>query len=648
MNIYTYLCREAKRITERSLSDLKDRNYWVETERERRRRFIDMLGLTDYFNSKREPVKPTVTGVVRRRGYRIEKLYYQSLPGLYVTGNLYVPENLDKPTPAILYLCGHSFNQKHAYQAHPRKFAQLGFTTLIIETIQKGEIRGHHHGTYHYGWFNWYSLGYTPAGVEVWNAMKALDILQSRPEVDPNNIGVTGISGGGAMSWFTAAADVRVKAVAPVCGTATVESHVCKRTIEGHCDCMFWINSYMWDLTDIGALIAPRPLLIASTERDWIFDIDSVRLIYRKLKRLYELLGSPENIALVETPGGHGYTESSRKAIFQWFLKHLKGVEVSAEEVGDLDESPSSQETVETLKVFDRIPSDEKVTTVQNWFIKSAEPPEINSVEELESYRRELIETLMEKTFSAFPRKPCSLNVEVELKQEDENWLGYLVSFTSEEDWRLHMQILKPLNAPEPTPVLLVLNRSAKTLNLHWVEEPLVNGLSHSWARAFLEVRGVGETSWASDLQWLIRRAAPLTGRTIASMRVYDVLRAIEALKSLNWVDVKRIGIMGSGEMSVPALYATLLERSVYMLVLNNPPPSQNLTSNPDGSGLALEMLNCLRYTDLPYVAGLIWPTILVFLGPRPETYAWAEELYVKLGLPGYVKRVKNLSELTV
>jgi hypothetical protein len=238
--------------------------------------------------------------------------------------------------------------------------------------------------------------------------------------------------------------------------------------------------------------------------------------------------------------------------------------------------------------------------------------------------------------------------VEVELKQEDENWLGYLVSFTSEEDWRLHMQILKPLNAPEPTPVLLVLNRSAKTLNLHWVEEPLVNGLSRSWARAFLEVRGIGETSWASDLQWLIRRAAPLTGRTVASMRVYDVLRAIEALKSLNWVDVKRIGIMGSGEMSVPALYATLLERSVYMLVLNNPPPSQNLTSNPDGSGSALEMLNCLKYTDIPYVAGLIWPTNLVFLGPRPETYAWAEELYVKLGPPGSVRRVKNLSELTV
>ncbi|MEM2850171.1 MAG: hypothetical protein QXI36_07865, partial [Candidatus Bathyarchaeia archaeon] len=112
------------------------------------------------------------------------------------------------------------------------------------------------------------------------------------------------------------------------------------------------------------------------------------------------------------------------------------------------------------------------------------------------------------------------------------------------------------------------------------------------------------------------------------------------------WIDSKRIGIMGSGEMSVPALYAALLAKDVYTVVLNNPPQSQNVASNPDGSGPAIEMLNCLRYTDLPYVAGLLWPTHIVFLGPRPETYRWAEELYVRLGPPGSVRRVKNLSEL--
>lgn len=644
MNIFEYLCREARKITENSLKDPKDRSYWVETSEERRRQFIDMLGLTEYLHGGRPPVKPVVTGILKRSGYRVEKLYFQSLPGLYVTGNLYVPEPLEKPAPAVLYLCGHSFHQKHHYQAHARRFAQLGFVTLIVETIQKGEIRGHHHGVYHMGWFNWYSLGYTPAGVEVWNAVRAIDFLQSRPEVEPSRIGVTGISGGGAMSWFTAAVDERVKVAAPVCGTATIESHVCKRTIEGHCDCMFWINSHLWDLTDVGALIAPRPLLIASAERDWIFDIESVRLIYRKLKRLYEILDAPDNILLVETPGGHSYHERSRRMIFKWFIKHLKGVDVSLDEVGDVDESPSTQEPLENLRVFDRLPPDERVTTVQEWFVKPAQPPKIETAEELMTYRRKLVERLMENTFGAFPKEVPDLQVEVELTQQDGGTLGYLIGFTSEEGLRLHMHVLRPLDSPKETPTLVFPARTARTLNFG---DELVQGLDASWARAFVELRGTGENSWSQDLQWFIRRAAMLTGRTIASMRVYDLLRAIDALTSLDWVDKRRIALMGSGENAVIALYTALLRGDVSAVILHDPPATQNTRSSPDGSGPAIEMLNCLRYTDLPYVAGLLWPTQLVFLGPRPESYAWAEKLYLKLGAPGVVRHVKTLSDWT-
>ncbi|MBO3804169.1 MAG: acetylxylan esterase, partial [Candidatus Brockarchaeota archaeon] len=201
MNVYEYLCKEAGRITDASLSDLKDRGYWERTEGERRAIFADMLGLTERLGSKSLPVKPVVTGTLERRGYRIEKLHFQSLPGLYVTGNLYVPGS-ERSAPGVLYVCGHSPDQKCHYQAHARKFAQLGLVALVVETIELGEIRGHHHGPFHYGWFNWYSMGYTPAGVEVWNAMRAIDVLQSRPEVDPSKIGITGISGGGSISWF--------------------------------------------------------------------------------------------------------------------------------------------------------------------------------------------------------------------------------------------------------------------------------------------------------------------------------------------------------------------------------------------------------------------------------------------------------------
>jgi len=647
LNIFTYLCREASKITESSLSDLKTREWWVETEELRRRQFIEMLGLEKYWDERcgnMDPPNARITGVLERPDYRVEKIYFESLPKLYVTGNLYIPREAERSSPAVLYLCGHSQNQLFHYQAHARKFAQLGFITLIIETIQKGEVPGIHHGTYHYGFFHWYSMGYTPAGVEVWNAVRAIDLLQSRSDVDWNRIGVTGISGGGAISWFTAAVDSRVKVVAPVCATATIASHVTKRTIEGHCDCMFWINNYMWDLTDIGALIAPRPLLIASGERDWIFDINSVRLIYSKLKKLYALLNAPENILLVETPGGHAYHEYSRRKIFWWFLRHLKNPDISFEEVGDIDESPEGQEPYGELRVFgSSYPCDERVYTVHEWFTKRAEPPEIKDQNDLYKYKQSLRCALLEKTFTAFPKENCDLRVEVELEQESSQWLGYRVGYTPEEPWRLHIHIVRPANISGSLPLLIFLARNSR--NLYFGDE-LLRGMSPNWARAIVEVRGIGETSWSPDLQWFIRRAAMLTGRTIASMRVYDAIRSIEALSSFNWVDKGRIAIMGSGEMAVIALYTALLAGNLFAAILHNPPPSHLIPSNSDGTGPSIEMLNCLKYTDLPYLAASLWPTHLIFLGPRPREYSWTEEIYEKMGPPGRLLHIKGLHQL--
>jgi hypothetical protein len=145
----------------------------------------------------RPPVPVTVTGVVERPAYRIEKLFYESLPGLFVTANLYIPRDLSEPAPAVLYVCGHAENQKHWYQAHPRRFAEMGFVCLIAETIQLGEVRGYHHGCYSEGWFHWVSRGYTPAGVEAANGIRALDLLAARSDVDAGRLGVTGISGAG-------------------------------------------------------------------------------------------------------------------------------------------------------------------------------------------------------------------------------------------------------------------------------------------------------------------------------------------------------------------------------------------------------------------------------------------------------------------
>ena len=632
MDIFDYLCKKAKEISDSSLSDIKSKEDWESKRRSRYDEFLEMLGISEYIRNRGE-LRARITGKIEEKDLTIYKLYYESLPKLYVTGNLYVPKSLKEKAPAVLYLSGHARDQKYHYQEHPRNFAKLGFVSLIVETIQLGEIPGYHHGTYSYGMFNWYSLGYTPTGVEVLNAVRAIDFLQSRSEVDPNRIGVTGISGGGAMSWFTAAVDSRVKVVAPVCGTATIESHVCKRTINGHCDCMFWINTYMRDLSDIGALIAPRPLLIVSTKRDWIFDINSVRKIYLKLKKLYDILGYPDNIELLEAPGPHSYSEESKRVLFKWFLRHLKGESKEPKLV--LGRPISS----DLLRVFDKYPTDERVTTVQEWFIRTAPPPIISSSDDLINYKNNLVKTLLEKTFRSFPKKE-ELNTKVELEQEEGSMLGYLISFNVENDWRIYMQIVRDKSSGNM--VILAPLDNGLTLK-NWYK--VLNGLNKKWARAILEVRGTGLSSWSKEAEWFIRRSAMLTGRTLASMRVYDILRAVGVLRSLKFFD--KIGLFGDGDMAAVVLYAALLDGNIDTVILKDPPPTQNIVSHKDGTGNIVEMLNCLRYTDLPYIAGALWPTRLIFLGIRPKTYIWTEEIYEKLGEPGEIIHIKDLSQLS-
>ena len=643
-NIRVHLMRVASELTHDSLAGINTLDAWQRVRAQRHPEFLEMMSLMDVpVEGPRPPLNVTIVGTIRKPGYRIEKLYYESLPKLYVPANLYIPEGITKPVPAILYVCGHARTQKVRYQAHARKFAELGFVCLIIETIQWGEVQGEHWGCYARGWFHWYSRGYTPAGVELWNAIRGLDLLCDRPEVDKEKLGVTGISGGGAQSWYIAAADPRIKAAAPVCGTGTVNAHIHQRTIDGHCDCMMPVNTYRRDYHDIGALVAPRPLLIASANRDGLYSIESVREVYFYTKHIYELYGQPDNIVLVETPGGHSYHKKSRTRIFSFFLEHLMGKKVPPPEVGDIDESESAVLSADELKVYvDAPPEDDRTKTIQETFIKVAAPPKISTTQELRAHREEVLQFLKQKTFGAFSDDPVPLDIRWEFRSQDGAAQGRdTFTFVSEEDYRLKIDIRWRQSPEHPNPVMVVLRSPNED---RWASEGFISGLDECWNIAYFETRGVGETGWPANLQWHVRRAAAWTGRTVASMRVYDVLRCLQALRSLRGVDANQIGIAARGEMCAVALYAALLDGKTAAVLLQNPPATQNAPSEPDGRGQAIEMLNCLRITDLPQVAGLLFPENMVIIGSMPDSYNWAKQLYQTLERP---KRFQNVTEVS-
>jgi dienelactone hydrolase len=641
--IREYLCREARRITDQALAGLTTRAEFASQIPDRRRRFVDMMGLTDLLTKERGPVPVHMTGVVDRPAYRIEKLHYESLPNLHVTANLYLPKGAGR-RPGVLYLCGHWQNQKVFLQAHPRRFAELGFPTLIAETVQLGEAGGYHHGCYREGWFHWYSRGYSPAAIEMFNGIRGLDLLAARSEVDPERFGVTGISGGSATTWWIAAADERVKAAAPVCGTCTLASHIYDRVIDGHCDCMWWSNTARWDLTDVGALIAPRPLLIASANQDGIFPIDAIREAHARLEVLYRTLGTPEHVKFVETPGGHSYHERSRTAIFSWFLQHLTGKTVPPETIGDLETDASKLESEETLKVYTTgTPHGNRALTIQDELIALADPPDVASAADVDRVRRSVVGKLRGDTFGHFPAAPPPIALVEEYFLDA--GIGTRVAFTSEEGWRLHGIRRNPSGtASGATPVVVVLQSPGEGRD---ESDAFSRDIRGSFIRLIVETRGTGDTSWGEDLNWHLRRATAWTGRTIASMRVWDALRALEAARALSGANADQVSIAARGEMTVVALYAALLDGRVRRVFLQSPPATQNAASQPDGRGPAVEMLNCLRYTDAPQVAGLLYPAEIVISGDIPPTFAWAEDLHRRLGSRNTFQRVSTMSEWT-
>lgn len=644
MDMRTFLCLEAAKITDASLAHLPEANAWPMERQRRKAIYLDRMGLTPHLVADRTPLNVRITGVVERQGYRIEKLYFESLPRVYVTANLYIPENLLSPAPGVVYFCGHSPTQKIHYQSHPRRWAQLGFVTLIVDTIQFGEIRGEHHGTYSQGRFHWISRGYSPAAIECWNGIRALDLLEARPEVNGERMGITGISGGGAVSWWVGAADERAKVVATVCGTGTLRSHIAERTVDGHCDCMFHINPDGWDLADVGALIAPRPLLIASADRDGIYKIDAAQEAYDKLRRLYKILGAESKISFISTPGHHSYHEISRTRIFSLFLKELAGRAVAPDQVGDLDSSQDEKDE-HILRVFApgtavSVPADERTTVIDDDFILIPTPAHVTESTSHQKRKAEVIAGLRGWSFQHFSRQDPPLNLRITQHFATELSTGVQFSFNTEGDWPLTGIYSRRQNWTQPHGVIISLRSPNEA---RWSGEGFVSRCEDTYGIAHVETRGSGEAGWSEELAWHVRRASMVMGRTISSMRIYDTLRAIKTIRQLDGVDPASIVLGARGEMCVAAMCAALLDGRIKAVALQDPPASLNQASQSDGRGPAIELLGALRVTDLPEIAALLWPADLIFVGWRPESYKETETVYQRLGAPGRICHVKSL-----
>jgi dienelactone hydrolase len=625
--IQEYLRVETEQIHRRFFQNVESVEDWKRLRPKYKEEYLYMLGLWPM--PQKTPLKATITGTLQGDDYIVDMLHYQSRPHLYVTANLYRPKNIAKGQhlPAVLYVCGHSSRgrsgNKTAFQSHGMWFARHGYICLILDTLQLGEIAGIHHGTYREDRWWWHSRGYTPAGVECLNGIRGIDYLVSRPDVDPDRIAVTGISGGGAATFWIAAADERAKVAAPVSGMADLMSYVPNRVINGHCDCMFLYNTFQWPWTYIAALVAPRPLLFVNSDQDSIFPMDANQRVINRLEQVYSLYGAGDFVDSVVSIGGHAYRQDIRQAAYRFINMHLKNDAslVSDSEV-DLvtgsDDNPRHPIEPERLRVFaddSDIPGDELNTTIDQHFvpIASVEPPPRG---EYEGWKASLLAELRRVTFRYFPERipPAKL---LEQVQPDD------VRLESEPGIKVGLQYATAFGSTEDARRVLIVVRNSDLAEhisdwIHRVYEPG----DHVYVCA---PRGVGDTRWTrKNPPNYVERSHVLLGRTVDTGRVWDVIATARYLRG-KYNESVPVYVLGEGGSGVLAAYAALWEPDITGVILNKPPLSHM-------SGEAPRFLNVLRVCDIPDVLGMLAPRALIIYGNQSELLRKTAEIYAAAG----------------
>lgn len=666
--------RETRHLADACLADITSKAEWEQRRPEMRRQFLEMMGLWPL--PARTDLKPVVTGKIENERFTVEKLAFQSSPGLYVTANLYVPKSAQFPAPAVLYVCGHantvvdkvSYGSKVNYQHHPTWFAEHGYVCLILDTLELGEIQGFHHGTHSLNMWWWQTVGYTPAGIECWNAIRALDYLETRKEVDPKRIGVTGRSGGGATSWWLAAADDRPQCIIPVAGIADLQAHVVEGVaarypngvINGHCDCMYFVNTYRWDFPQVAALCAPRPLLLGNSAADDIFPVPGYRRLAEKVRKIYDLYGARDRFALLETAGPHKDTPELRLGAYRWMNHWLQGSDAEVTE----QERPRFAPV--QLKVFDRLPNDAINATVHETFRKPTPPPAVQKMPAVREWwpkqREEWLQALKDKVFRSWPSEPTPIHVRPADDVRRDGLRLRAFDFTSEENVDLRLWLLTAESVDKPTLVVLTavdapgweawtqelgpafadalqLSMAPKLDEARFAQNRKILS-SQKWAFATIAPRGIGPTQWAEagkpeDIH--TRRRFALVGQTLDGQRVWDVQRGLAALRSM--AELKRVPLwlQGKGEMAGIVLYAAIFEPDVARLDLWHPPASHS--QGPT-------FLNVRTILDMPQAVALAFPKQLrLYVKDDTEAKAWEWALQLQAALeqePLKIRQVGN------
>ena len=559
------------------------------------------------------PLEPRVVGTLQRDGYRVEKVVLQTRPGVLMTANAYVPAG-DGRRPAVLCVHGHwrHAKQEPVVQSRCIGLAKLGFFVLMVDAFGAGErgigkALGEYHGEMVAATL--WPTGLALAGLQVYENMRAVDYLQGRPEVDPDQIGVTGASGGGNQTMYVGAIDQRLKCVVPVCSVGTYQAYL------GAACCMCEVSPSTLSYTEeaaVLALVAPRALMVVNATKDaFQFSVGEAKKSLAAAGHVFALYEKNDRLRHAVFESRHDYNQAMREAMYGWMSRHLKG---------EGDGSPITEPTFETEKpeALRGFPGDSRpddfvtlpafaATEARRLLRLRPNPDHLERWEAEDTLMRES----MPRVLGGFPQ-PTPLDAK---NTDDGNVQS--ITFSSEPGITVLARRDKVAEQPRGLAVLLDLDQGRQA-----ADTPTARSLlQQRWDVVTADLRATGATAHRSDK---IGRAADHNtaewsmwlGRPLLGQWVWDVRRLLDALSEDARGLPKGVAVIGVGPASLVALCVAALDRRIDRAATVGGLTSYVSDVPYENQRLGIMVPGILRdLGDVPQLASLTAPRPLVIAG---------------------------------
>lgn len=580
---------------------------------------------------ERTPLNVTVVRTVDRPEYTVEVLHFQSLPGFYVTANLYKPKKGRGPFPAVVEGPGHStdeFGAKAIRQDYNIPWVRNGYIVLMIDPIQVAEVFGVHRGTHSWDLFDWFSRGYTSIGIEVWNAMRGVDYLLSRKDVDGSRIQINGVSGGGHLSWMAGAADERFAVVQPVAGTSTIHTHVKMDLQRMACDCAYFINTFRLDWTSLAGIIAPRPLYMHNSTGDSYYPPPGYEEVNRRALEIFGWYGIPGKTGMFEVPGRHDYYKAQREEAVRFSERMLFNRRVNVRETA-FDTIPREQLAALGGKFAEH---PENINDrIQELLVPMAKPVPPADFPAWERTKAGVMDNLGKYVFRNMPSSQDNWQVGQEGSRQG------TVALETEPGILVGLISYVPESAGPKQNAVLYVAAPGETEDMGmWNFMKAYPFPGWAASRHMVFPRGIGTEVWNANDVRKFERNAMLVGRTVDDMRVRDILCAVDYLCSRDFFSGKEFTLVGKGRQGVLAAYAALMDPRVTRVIIKDPPRSHR-----EGP----HFLNVLRYTDIPQALAMLAPRELNIIGEGFDDLVYTRDVYGLYGAGKMFRRVATVPQ---